>query len=179
MVVLGIIAEYNPFHNGHMYHIDQSVKLIKPDYTIAVMSGHFTQRGEAAVIDKWERTEMALRSGIDLVIELPAAYSSQTAELFAFGGIQLLNHTGVVTHISFGSEAGDIRLLSSVARILSDEPTQFKSLLKEHLEKDYLFLRPDTGQLLNTHPVWGGTVFRKINGKRLSAAQIPYLHWSI
>lgn len=139
MVVLGIIAEYNPFHNGHMYHIDQSVKLIKPDYTIAVMSGHFTQRGEAAVIDKWERTEMALRSGIDLVIELPAAYSSQTAELFAFGGIQLLNHTGVVTHISFGSEAGDIRLLSSVARILSDEPTQFKSLLKEHLGKGLSF----------------------------------------
>ncbi|NLX70783.1 MAG: nucleotidyltransferase [Clostridiales bacterium] len=139
MVVLGIIAEYNPFHNGHKYHIDKSVELVKPDYVIAVMSGHFTQRGEAAIIDKWERAEMALRNGVDLVIELPAAYSSQTAELFAFGGIQLLNHTGVVTHVSFGSEVGSIQPLTSIARILANEPPQFKELLKKHLGQGLSF----------------------------------------
>ncbi|NLO83462.1 MAG: nucleotidyltransferase [Clostridiales bacterium] len=139
MTVLGIIAEYNPFHNGHMHHIKQSQELLKPDYTVVVMSGHFTQRGEAAIVDKWERTEMALRNGIDLVIELPAAYSSQTAELFAYGGIQLLNHTGVVTHVSFGSEVGELEPLSMVARVLADEPVQFKSLLRKYLEQGLSF----------------------------------------
>jgi predicted nucleotidyltransferase len=137
--VLGIIAEYNPFHNGHMYHLKSSLELIDPDYTIVAMSGHFTQRGEAAIIDKWERTEMALRNGVDIVVELPAAYSSQTAELFAYGGVQLLNHTGVVTHISFGSEIGQIQPLAEIARILADEPPPFKALLKQYLDQGLSF----------------------------------------
>ncbi|MBM7581916.1 putative nucleotidyltransferase [Caldicoprobacter guelmensis] len=139
MKVLGIIAEYNPFHNGHLYHLTSSLELIKPDYIIVAMSGHFTQRGEAAIIDKWERTEMALRNGVDIVIELPIAYSSQTAELFAYGGVQLLNHTGVVTHISFGSEIGEIHPLAEIARILADEPHSFKTLLKQYLNQGLPF----------------------------------------
>ncbi len=139
MKVLGIIAEYNPFHNGHMYHLKSSLELIDPDYTIVAMSGHFTQRGEAAIIDKWERTEMALRNGVDIVVELPAAYSSQTAELFAYGGVQLLNHTGVVTHISFGSEIGRIQPLAEIARMLVDEPPSFKMLLKQYLDQGLSF----------------------------------------
>jgi predicted nucleotidyltransferase len=139
MKVLGIIAEYNPFHNGHMYHLNRSLELINPDYTIAVMSGHFTQRGEAAVIDKWERAEMALRNGIDVVLELPASYSSQTAELFAYGGIQILNHTGLVTHVSFGSEIGQIEPLAEIARVLSEEPPSFKVLLKQYLNQGLSF----------------------------------------
>lgn len=137
--VLGIIAEYNPFHNGHMYHLKSSIELIKPDYTIVAMSGHFTQRGEAAIIDKWERAEMALKNGVDVVVELPASYSSQTAELFAFGGVQLLNHTGVVTHISFGSEIGAIKPLAEIAKVLADEPPSFKMLLKRYLDQGLSF----------------------------------------
>jgi len=137
--VLGIIAEYNPFHNGHMHHLKSSLELIKPDYTIVAMSGHFTQRGEAAIIDKWERTEMALKNGVDIVVELPAAYSSQTAELFAYGGVQLLNHTGVVTHISFGSEIGAIQPLAEIARILADEPQPYKALLRRYLDQGLSF----------------------------------------
>ena len=94
--VLGIIAEYNPFHNGHLYHLQKAIQLVQPDYTIAVMSGNFTQRGEPAIIDKWTRTHMALKNGIDLVLELPALYASQTAELFSAGAIQLLHMTGLV-----------------------------------------------------------------------------------
>lgn len=99
MKVLGIISEYNPFHLGHLYHLSESKRLVNPDYTIAIMSGNFTQRGEAALVDKWLRTEIAIRCGIDLVIELPVIYASQTAELFAYGGIQLLNHTGLTSYI--------------------------------------------------------------------------------
>ena len=92
--VLGIIAEYNPFHNGHLYHIEKSKKLSNADLTICVMSGNFTQRGEPAIIDKWSRTKMALEAGIDLVIELPLVYSISSAENFAYGSINILNKLG-------------------------------------------------------------------------------------
>ncbi|HZK34497.1 MAG TPA: nucleotidyltransferase, partial [Bacillota bacterium] len=136
---LGIIAEYNPFHLGHLYHLEESKKLINPDYTIAVMSGNFTQRGEPALIDKWLRTEAAIRSGIDLIIELPAVYATQTAEIFAYGGVQLLNHTGLVTHMSFGSEVGSLEPLKTIADILLAEDDQFKRLLRVSLKKGLSF----------------------------------------
>ena len=126
MRVLGIIAEYNPFHYGHLYHLLQSKKETKADYTIAVMSGHFTQRGEAAMVDKWIRAEAAVNCGIDLVLELPVVYAVQTAELFAYGGIQMLNNTGLVTHISFGSETGNLSILKQIADILVAEDIQYK-----------------------------------------------------
>jgi predicted nucleotidyltransferase len=139
MKVLGIIVEYNPFHNGHLYHLKKSCQLIKPDYTVAIMSGHFTQRGEAAIVDKWKRTEMALSNGIDLVLELPTVYATQTAELFAFGGIQLLNHMGLITHVSFGSEIGELGPLMRISKILADEPVPFSALLKEYLNQGLSF----------------------------------------
>jgi predicted nucleotidyltransferase len=137
--VLGIIAEYNPFHNGHLYHLQQSIKQLNPDYVIAVMSGHFTQRGEATIVDKWARTAMALQSGIDLVLELPVVYACQTAELFAFGGIQLLNHTGIVTHLAFGSEVAEIKVLDTIASILAIEPDEYKNQLKSQLRNGLSF----------------------------------------
>lgn len=103
MKILGIIAEYNPFHNGHKYHINKSKEIINPDYTIAVMSGNFVQRGEPAIFDKWTRAKFAAENGIDAVIELPVEFSLSTAERFAFGGVSLLNDL-CVTHISFGTE---------------------------------------------------------------------------
>ncbi len=133
MKVLGIVSEYNPFHLGHLYHLKESLKVIKPDYTIAVMSGNFTQRGEPAIIDKWLRTEAALRCGIDLVLELPVVYSTQSAEFFAYGAVQILNQTGLVTHMSFGSETTDLDTLWHLAEILTTEDAGFKLNLKGFL----------------------------------------------
>lgn len=89
--VLGTIAEYNPFHNGHLYHLENSKKLTGCNYTIAVLGGNFTQRGSTSIIDKWEKTKAALLNGIDLVIELPVLYSISSAENFADGAIKILN----------------------------------------------------------------------------------------
>lgn len=105
MKVCGIIAEYNPFHNGHKYHIDYSRRELSSDFIIAVISGNFVQRGAPAIIDKYYRTRMALNGGADIVIELPTFYALQSAEYFALGGVSLLDSLGVVDNISFGSES--------------------------------------------------------------------------
>ena len=102
--ILGIIAEYNPFHNGHLYHIQKSKEIVNPDYTVCIMSGNFVQRGEPSIIDKWSKAEVALRMGFDLVIELPTVYSISSAENFAEGAIKILSTFNDVT-LSFGSEA--------------------------------------------------------------------------
>ena len=91
MKVLGIIVEYNPFHNGHIYHIQKAKQITQCDYTIAVMSSSFVQRGEPAIIDKWTRSQLAIQYGVDLVIELPFVYACQSADYFAKGAIQLLH----------------------------------------------------------------------------------------
>ena len=111
MTVNGIIAEYNPFHNGHVSHIQQSKAMTGADYTIAVMSGNFVQRGAPAVVDKFVRTKMALENGIDLVIEIPTCYSTASAEYFATAGVTLLDKLGVVNYLSFGSENGNIEMI--------------------------------------------------------------------
>ncbi|SES39819.1 nucleotidyltransferase [Salipaludibacillus aurantiacus] len=107
MNVLGLIVEYNPFHNGHFYHLEQSVRKTKADITVAVMSGDFLQRGEPALVSKWNRTRMALKGGVDLVVELPYIYAAQKAEIFADGAVSILDQLSV-TDICFGSESGEI-----------------------------------------------------------------------
>ena len=102
--ILGVIAEFNPFHNGHLYHLAKSKENTQSLYSIAIMSGNFVQRGLPAVIDKWERTKMALNCGYDLVIELPTIYSISSSENFAFGSITILNNLGIIDTLSFGSE---------------------------------------------------------------------------
>jgi len=133
--VLGIIAEYNPFHNGHLHHLIESKKITNSDYTIAVMSGNFTQRGEVSIVDKWEKTKMAIANGIDLVIELPTLYAISSAENFASGAIKILNSLGIVDYISFGSESNDIRILDDIADVLAFEPSQYKTLLSHELAR--------------------------------------------
>ena len=88
---LGIVAEYNPFHNGHFYHLENSKKITECDFSVAIISGNFTQRGSTSLIDKWEKTKAALLNGVDLVIELPVLYSISSAENFADGAIKILN----------------------------------------------------------------------------------------
>ena len=119
--VLGIIAEYNPFHNGHLYHLEASKKLTDADYTVAIISGNFTQRGSTSIVDKWSKTKMALKNGIDLVIELPVLYSISSAENFADGAIKILNSLGIVDYLSFGAETSDISILNNIANILCSE----------------------------------------------------------
>lgn len=133
--VLGIVAEYNPFHNGHLYHLNESKKQVGADYSVCVMSGNFTQRGDTAIIDKWSRTEIALQNGVDLVIELPLVYSISSAENFAYGSMNILDKLGIVDYISFGSEVGDLETLYSIAEILCNEPKEYISLLNHELSK--------------------------------------------
>lgn len=133
--VLGIVCEYNPFHNGHLYHIIQSKKMTGADYTIAIMTGNFTQRGDVSIVDKWSKTEMALLAGVDLVIELPLLYSISSAENFADGAIKILNSLKIVNNIAFGSETRDINILDRVAEILCYEPKEYQTLLSHELSK--------------------------------------------
>ena len=132
--ILGIVSEYNPFHNGHLRHLNYSKEITKSDFTICVMSGNFTQRGDTALIDKWTRAEMALKAGIDLVIELPTLYATSSAENFAEGAVKILNSLGIVDYISFGSELGDLVPLNEIAQILYKEPKEFSNLITRQLK---------------------------------------------
>lgn len=123
MKALGIIAEYNPFHNGHAWHVQQARNLSDCQGVIAVMSGQFLQRGEPASFDKWRRAKMAVLGGVDLVIELPSAFAVRSAQYFAEGGIRLLDALGIVSHLSFGAECDNIHSLQLAANSASDEKT--------------------------------------------------------
>ena len=147
--VLGIIAEYNPFHNGHLYHLDNSKKLTGCNYTIAIMSGNFTQRGSTSIIDKWEKTKIALSNGIDLIIELPVLYSISSAENFADGAIKILNSLGIVDYLSFGSETSNINILNDIANVLYNEPEEYKSILSHELKQGLSFPKARENALLN------------------------------
>ena len=139
MGVLGIIAEYNPFHNGHLYHLENSKKYTNSDVSIAIISGNFCERGNTSVVDKWVKTKMALANGIDLVIELPIIYSISSAENFADGAIKILNSLGVVDYISFGAETTNIAIMNDIASVLSNSPSRFVSYLKQELKKGVSF----------------------------------------
>lgn len=139
MSTLGIIAEYNPFHNGHLYHLKKSKDLSGAEFTIAVMGGHFLQRGEAAVFDKWTRTAMAISAGIDLVIEMPFVFATQDAHGFAHGGIRLLEALGIVDYISFGCEEDHLEVLFELAKILKTEPSYFQKVLRAEVKKGNSF----------------------------------------
>ncbi len=134
MRTVGLVVEYNPFHNGHLYHLEQSKKITNCDYSVAIMSGNFLQRGEPALLDKWTRAKMAVDNGVDLVIELPFIYASRSAEFFSDGAIKILDSLGIVDSLCFGSEVGITHILSDIADILVDEPNLFKSSLKNNLE---------------------------------------------
>lgn len=126
MKATGLIVEYNPFHNGHLYHLTESLKQSQADVLIVVMSGHFTQRGEPTIVNKWERAKMALLNGADLVVELPYVYSCQSADLFAKGAVSILTHLRV-NELIFGSESGNIDELLTLDRIMQEDQFQKNS----------------------------------------------------
>lgn len=137
--VLGIVAEYNPFHNGHLHHLIESKKITNSDYSIAVMSGNFTQRGDVSIVDKWIKAQMAIENGVDLVIELPTLYALSSAENFASGAVKILNSLGIVDYISFGSECDNISILDDIANVLAYEPSEYKTLLSHELSRGVSF----------------------------------------
>lgn len=139
MNILGLIVEYNPFHNGHLYHLTKSIKTTNSTHTVAIMSGNFLQRGEPALFDKYTRAEIAVKNGVDLVIELPTMFACQSAELFSHGAITTLNSLNCVNSICFGSEEGNVDILYTISKILVNEPDEFKVSLRKYLDEGMLY----------------------------------------
>ncbi len=188
MKVLGIVVEYNPFHNGHIYHIEKSREITGSDAVICVMSGNFIQRGEPALLNKFARAETALHCGADLVIELPHPYAMSSAEAFAFGAVKILDGIGIADCISFGSEHGNVETLDFIAGILAAEPEEYRLELKKQLDiglafpvcrqnalKKYLHdtAFPDLSELLETSNNILGIEYLKAL-KRLNSSIKPY-----
>ncbi|WCK53019.1 nucleotidyltransferase [Aneurinibacillus sp. Ricciae_BoGa-3] len=134
MKTVGVVVEYNPLHNGHAYHLQESKRQTGAEAAVAVMSGHFLQRGEPAIVNKWARTEMALRAGVDLVLELPFVFAVRNAEIFSYGAVATLHATGVVDTLCFGSESGKIDWMVKLARHLTVEPESFKDKIRQALD---------------------------------------------
>ena len=134
MKIAGIIAEYNPFHNGHAWHIAETRRLTGCDYVVVAMAGHFTQRGEPAVLSKWDRARMALSCGADAVFELPALFAVRTADAFARGGVDVLGGVGADV-LSFGCETTDFGLLSMLACFRESEPTEVSELIQANMAR--------------------------------------------
>lgn len=152
MKTVGIVAEYNPFHNGHAYHINKAKELTGADYCVVVMSGDFVQRGAPALMDKYLRTECALKNGADLVLELPVCYAVSSAEHFARGAVALFDKLGVIDSICFGSECGDIRLLTEFAKELLDESPAFKDTLGRELRAGHTYPQARNNALIASSP---------------------------
>ena len=133
MKVAGLVAEYNPFHNGHVHHLSETRRLSGADFVVVVMSGNYVQRGTPAVIDKYERARMALQGGADLVLELPSLFATASAEVFATASVSLLYQLGVVDSIGFGAEYTDLGTLKKIANVLNHEPDSLQRDLRDAL----------------------------------------------
>ena len=154
MRVTGIICEYNPFHNGHALHLARARALSGADYVVCVMSGSFTQRGEAAIFDKWSRARSALENGADAVFELPALYALSPADGFARAGVSLLHDLGVVTHLSFGVESHAAAQLDTLAALTQHESPQVKARIRQGLDQGQTLprARAQRAEPLGLHP---------------------------
>lgn len=131
----GIIAEYNPFHKGHFYHICKSKEITESENCVVVMSGNFVQRGDPAILNKHTRTKFALLNGASIVLELPVPFATGSADIFAYGAINLLNKTNIIDFLCFGGETDDIEIFEKISEILTNEPAEFQNLLKNELSK--------------------------------------------
>ncbi len=154
--IIGIVAEYNPFHNGHLFHLGKARE--NTDHAlVAVLSSYFTQRGEPAVMSKWDRAESALRAGVNLVLELPAFYSCHNAGIFAAGAVDIIAATGVVDTLSFGMEKPDFDM-APILDILVHEPVYFKDNLKKFLNSGFSYVKARAAALEEIHTGWGAFV---------------------
>ena len=133
--VLGIITEYNPFHNGHLYQIEEAKRQTGAEYVVAIMSGNFAQRGNTALVNKWIKAQMALENGVDIVLELPTIYSISSAENFAEGAIKILDSLKIVDTLCVGTETADFAALNNIANVLYNEPKEYTAILNHELGK--------------------------------------------
>lgn len=141
MRAIGIVAEYNPFHDGHKYQIETSAKSFLADVVVIAISGNYVQRGELAICDKWKRAEMALRNGADLVLEIPTQYCLNNAGVYARAGIEIFKSMGFIDAISFGSEIGDINLIKKASSLASENKKEINDIIKSLKNKGYSFPR--------------------------------------
>lgn len=139
MKIVGLITEYNPFHNGHEYHIQQALKTTDADFAVVIMSGDFVQRGAPAIMPKRIRTQIALLNGASAVFELPVVYSASSAELFAQSSVSFLSQLGIVDYLCFGSECGNLEQLQKIADILEEEPENYRLYLQTALKSGLSF----------------------------------------
>lgn len=172
MKVVGIIAEYNPFHKGHAYQIRYARETLGADYVVIAMSGDFVQRGAPALMPKHVRTEMALNGGADLVLELPVRVSTSSAEGFAAGGVNLLDGLGVVDTLCFGSECGDTEILMEIARILAEEPSGYRNFLQINLRGGMSFPLARSRALISYLSETGASGLSYRDGHFLSPEQV-------
>ena len=152
---VGIIAEYNPFHNGHYYHLQKAKQEAEADFCVAVISGNFTQRGETSIVNKWAKAYMAICGGADLVIELPTLYSVSSAENFANGAIKILDSLKIVDSFAFGAEADDLATLNNIANVLYNEmcirdSTHSNACYNNRVDNIYNFCN----RCKNWKPIW-------------------------
>ncbi len=148
--VLTVIAEYNPIHFGHLYQLEESKKMINPRYKVAIISGNFVQRGEPSIVNKWEKARIALHYGFDLVIELPTVYAISSAENFASGAVKIASQIGT-THLSFGTEIGDIEKLKEFSELVDSTP-EFMEKVKENIAKGFSY--PKSQELVIEELFW-------------------------
>lgn len=135
MKTVGIIAEYNPFHKGHQYMLEKAKAHAEAQRAVIVMSGSFVQRGDTAFFDKWTRSKAALLNGADMVLELPVLFAAANAEVFAAGGIKVMEDANMIDAICFGSESGDLASMQEAAKLMMNETEEFQNLLKAHLNE--------------------------------------------
>jgi len=168
MKILGIITEYNPFHNGHLYHLFKAKEITGADYVVAVMSGNFLQRGEPAIINKWARTKMTLNAGVDLIIELPFVFSTQDANGFAFGAVKLLDSLQIIDYLCFGCETDNLDTLYSISNFLHIEPQEYKELIVYNCKSGYEFPKTRSQTVCDYHRIFGIDGLEKISDLELS-----------
>lgn len=152
MKVVGIVAEYNPFHKGHAYQIKELRERTQADYIVVAMSGNFQQRGTPALCDKYTRAHMALLNGVDLVLEIPTLWATASAEYFAGGGVGTLEATGVVTHLGFGAESESLEQLIQITQVLKNEPDLYRKVLSNSIRSGYPFPVARKNALITTLP---------------------------
>ena len=146
--VLGIVAEYNPFHNGHLYQIEEAKKQTGAEYVVAIISGNFAQRGNTSLINKWAKAQMAIANGVDIVLELPTIYSISSAENFAEGAIKLLDSLKIIDTLCFGCETADFAALNNIANVLYNEPKEYVAILNHELGKGLSYPKARENALL-------------------------------
>lgn len=152
MKIIAIIAEYNPFHNGHAYQLSMARKMTGADAVVVIMSGDYVERGEPALIEKFNRANMALKNGADLVLELPVLYATASAEIFAEGAVSILNALNCVDELVFGAEDDDLTLLQKIADILAEEPVDYKNLLNQYQRKGLSYPQASSEALTKLFP---------------------------